>query len=112
MPNGNKYYCRVSVTTFTCDLPARAMVMNMVQYNGFYGCSHCKQKGEMIHCGTSMYKYSKMHVGITSPTSKHGRVHSFPYEASNPTGPQRTSEDHWKEAIEAVEKGMTVIHIL
>ena len=44
-PDGNKVHCRVSVAAFTCDLPTRAMVMNMVQYNGFYGCSHCKQKG-------------------------------------------------------------------
>ena len=44
-PAGSKVFCRVLVVAFTCDLPARATVMNMVQYNGFYGCSHCKQKG-------------------------------------------------------------------
>lgn len=35
---------------------------------------------------------------------------SFPYDVSNPTGPERNCDDHLKEAIEAVEKGTTVIH--
>lgn len=26
-------------------MPARALVLNMIQFNGFYGCSHCEQKG-------------------------------------------------------------------
>ena len=29
----------------TCDLPAKAAVMNMVQYNGYYGCGRCLQQG-------------------------------------------------------------------
>ncbi|PIK53036.1 hypothetical protein BSL78_10097 [Apostichopus japonicus] len=36
----------------TCDLPARAVMLNMVQFNGAFGCSHCLQKG----CSTSTGK--------------------------------------------------------
>ena len=31
----------------TCDLPAKAAVLNFVQHNGFYGCSQCEQKGKL-----------------------------------------------------------------
>ena len=53
----------------TCDLPARAMVYNMTQFNGKYGCTHCKQSGEQL---------------LTSAT---GGVHVYPYIGTDPTGP-------------------------
>lgn len=37
--------CHALLLCSTCDLPAKALVMNMIQFNGFYGCSHCMQKG-------------------------------------------------------------------
>jgi len=27
------------------DTPAKATVLDMVQFNGFYGCPNCKQRG-------------------------------------------------------------------
>ena len=30
----------------TCDLPARAQLTNMVQFNGYYACLRCTQKGK------------------------------------------------------------------
>ena len=30
----------------TCDLPAKAVAMNIVGHNGFYGCPKCSQPGE------------------------------------------------------------------
>lgn len=41
-----EHTCRAVLTACTCGLPARALVMNLVQYNGFYGISHCLQGGE------------------------------------------------------------------
>ena len=35
----------------TCDLPAKAMMMNMMQYNGRFGCSRCKQEGTVVATG-------------------------------------------------------------
>ena len=29
----------------TCDLPAKAMMINFTQFNGFYWCSRCLQEG-------------------------------------------------------------------
>ena len=35
---------KVIVICGTCDLPAKCMVCNTIQYNGFYGCCKCKNK--------------------------------------------------------------------
>lgn len=40
--------CRIVLLCSTCDLPAKAMVMNFVQFNGFFGCSSCLQKGTHV----------------------------------------------------------------
>ena len=29
----------------TCDLPAKCLVLNMTQFNGYFGCGKCKFKG-------------------------------------------------------------------
>ena len=46
--NEQPFVCRVALVGATCDLPAKAAVMNMVQYNGYYGCGRCLQQG--IQC--------------------------------------------------------------
>jgi len=40
--------CHATLIACTCDLPARALVLNMVQFNGNYGCSHCTQQGILV----------------------------------------------------------------
>lgn len=30
------------------DLPARAMIMNMKQFNGMYGCVYCEDQGTVV----------------------------------------------------------------
>ena len=44
-PGGQPFVCCVALLGATCDLPAKAAVMNMVQYNGYWGCGRCVQKG-------------------------------------------------------------------
>ncbi len=58
-----------------CDLPAKAIVQNFIQFNGMYGCSFCEQ------------------CGITITTIKGGNVRSFPYDHHQPKGPKRTKKD-------------------
>lgn len=43
--DNSKVICKVILLSCTCDLPARAAVLNFTQFNGFYGCCRCKQKG-------------------------------------------------------------------
>jgi len=31
---------------FISDLPAKASVLNLTQFNGYWGCARCEQKGE------------------------------------------------------------------
>lgn len=59
------------VICFSGDLPARAAVQNMIQFNGFYGCSFCEQPGETVH------------------TSARGHVHAFAFSPEDPSGPPR-----------------------
>ena len=44
----------------TADLPARAMSLNMVQYNGFNSCHKCVHPGETLAAGhgySHVYKH-------------------------------------------------------
>ena len=53
--------CRVKVLCATIDLPAKAKVLDFVQFNGKFGCTVCKQEGEMIKAGkgsTRVYQYT------------------------------------------------------
>ena len=78
------FICRGMRLCGTCDLPAKTIVYNMTQFNGYYGCSHCKQSGKQLSTG---------------PTRK---VHIYPYTNENPLGPLRTNdemESHSREAV-------------
>ena len=35
------FLCRAMLLCGTCDLPAKALVYNMTQFNGHFGCTHC-----------------------------------------------------------------------
>ena len=70
--NSTELLSKVILLAGTCDLPAKCLVCNSVQYNGRYGCLKCKQKGESVK------------------VSARGHVHAFPFIRPNPYGPQRT----------------------
>lgn len=42
----NSFICHMILLCGMCDLLAKAIVYNMTQFNGNYGCSHCKQSEE------------------------------------------------------------------
>ena len=46
----------------TCDLPAKAMLLNKISHNGFYSCAKCLQPGKTTRSGKGS-----------------GHVHTFPY---------------------------------
>ena len=78
------FVCRAMLLCGTCDLPAKAVVLNMKQYNGEYGCSHCLQTRKRLKLDTG------------------GTVHVYPYIPSNHTAPKRTEEETKMHAREAV----------
>ena len=82
---------RAHVICCTVDLPARAMVQNVVQFNGFYGCSLCEQPGKTL-----------------TTSGGRGHVHVYPFEVDNPDGPSRDHDTLMKNACDALEKNEPV----
>ena len=73
------------------DLPARASALNVMQYNGLYGCTFCEQPGSTLR------------------TEKGGNVHVFLYDVETPKGPPiRTHDSQMKHARKAVEQSTVV----
>ena len=88
--NNITFTCQATLLTCTCDLPAKAMVCNSIQFNGAYGCWHCLQRGE------------------TARTSGGGNVHVFPFKEENPGGPKRTKElvrENVNQVIQNIKNG-------
>lgn len=81
----------VHVICVSCDLPAKALVQNFMQFNGLYGCGYCEQSGEVV------------------TTMRGGSVTTFPYIKDNPTGPARTFDKCLRDSAEAVANH-TVVH--
>ena len=48
LPDKSKADCHAILLCTTCDLPARAMILNMVNFNGFYSCCFCLQPGILL----------------------------------------------------------------
>lgn len=76
---------KVILLAGTCDLPAKCLVCNSVQYNGSYGCFKCKQKGQSVK------------------VSARGHVHAFPFIQPDPYGPKRTHLETLQDADKAVK---------
>lgn len=67
------------------DAPAKCLLQNFVQYNGFSGCPYCLKKG------------------ITVKT-KNGYTHACPFDRENPSkgyGTKQTHENTMQHAYEA-----------
>ena len=45
-PDGSEVTAKVRLLMTTLDLPAKALVLNMKQFNGEFGCSYCEDRGE------------------------------------------------------------------
>ena len=74
----------------SCDLPAKCLMLNTVQFIGMYGGSKCYQSG------------------ITVKTSQHGpgHTHAYPFNVLQPTGPKRSDKKHEADARKALNEDM------
>ena len=68
----------------TCDLPAKCLILNTIQFNGMFGCSKCLQPG------------------LSFPTSARGSVHVYPFSSEDPCGPARSRIQNDLDARQAV----------
>ena len=87
-PSRGKFICKAVLLACTCDLPARCLVCNSMQYNGEYGCWKCLQAGQTVKTGPN------------------GHVRAFPFKHVDPKGPLRTNEMTLEHAKEAMLKQM------
>ena len=79
---------RVILLAGTCDLPAKSLINNFRQYNGFYGCAKCLQPG------------------ITLTLGPRSHTHIYPYIDDNPSGPQRTHEQTFEDVAHVMSTGV------
>jgi hypothetical protein len=47
---------RVALVAASCDLPARALVLNMRQFNGRHGCHLCEDEGQ-TSAGNPLFRW-------------------------------------------------------
>ena len=87
-PSRGKFFCKAVLLACTCDLPARCLVCNSMQYNGEYRCWKC------------------FHRGKTVKTGQRGNARAFPFNEKDPKGPLRTNELTLQHAKEALKQQM------
>lgn len=71
------------------DKPARSAILNMMQWNGSYGCLKYYQPGKSL------------------PTNKGGTVRVFPYQQYNPSAPHRFNKSYDFDLKQALNDGKT-----
>ena len=82
-PERGNFLCKGILLACTCDLPARYLLCNGMQYNGENGCWKCLQTGQTVKTGVR------------------GHSRAFPYQGDNPKGPIRTSDNVKDDGFEA-----------
>ena len=80
------FVSKVILLAGTCDLPAKCLILNTIQFNGMYGCSKCIQPGFSFRTGAR------------------GSVHVYPYCPEDPHGPARSHTQHDLDAGQTVRQ--------
>lgn len=85
-PERGNFLCRGILLACSCDLPARCLLCNGMQYNGENGCWKWLQPGQTVKTGIR------------------GHSRTFPYQEDNPKGSIRTSENVKDNGFEAARR--------
>lgn len=74
------------------DSPAKALWLQLKQFNGYYGCPKCKERGEQ-------------HIIGIGKGGKKRQCHIYPYNTSFQDGhcPMRSHDEVRKQALEALQ---------
>ena len=85
-PERGNFLCKGILLFCTCDLPARCLLCNGMQYNSENGRRKCSQPGQTVKTGVR------------------GHSRAFPYQGDNPKGPIRTSDSVKDDGSEAARR--------
>jgi hypothetical protein len=69
--NRREVIVRLHVICLVADMPAKASILNITQFNGFYGCPHCLEKG--------LYLNRRMLYPVTNPMVPRTNEHYIQY---------------------------------
>lgn len=75
-PNGQPILVKGVVLCGTCDMPAKSTFLRIKQFNGYYSCPRCLQRGEQFE-GTTVhvYRYTpNAPLRSNDSVEEHGRV--------------------------------------
>jgi len=78
---------KVFLLCFISDLPAKASVLNFIQFNGYWGCARCEQKGLYAYYYYSITLTLNFLIGCRVSLESSGTIQVYPYNDSNPCGP-------------------------
>ena len=106
LPNGKSVLCRVALICATLDLPAKAIVTNTLQFNGYWGCCHCLQKGQSFLI--SMKYFILAVKGQRVACGERGSTQTYPFIESDPCGPLRNHIQTCQDAELAVKDNLSV----
>ena len=85
--NADPFVSKVVALPGTCDLPAKCLVLNSIQFNESFGCLKCLQPGNTFYI------------------SARRLTHIYPFCCNNPNGPKRTKRQHHLDANNAMLNG-------
>ena len=95
-PDRGTFILKGALIACTCDLPARAIITNTIQYNGAFCCVKCLQRGQ------------------TAKTGEKGSTHVFSFNSDDPKGLTRTEEsvlENSKDALQLRKNGSKQQHV-
>ena len=68
-------------------MPAKSLILNIRQFNGFNGCPRCLQSGETLKLGPRSH------------------THIYPFSETDPSGPLRTKESIQEDMMKTFSTG-------
>lgn len=61
---GEDVVCRARLLFVVADLPAKACLLNMIQFNGKFGCSTCYHEGKQVLYNMHVYVHVRNIMAI------------------------------------------------
>lgn len=97
--------CQAKLLFTVCDLPAKAALMNINQFNGYHGCPCCEHKGEQVcslYCSFRISETYLCHYHNMVVLFQIGHTRVYGYHNNVPCV-WRTADEHYHYARKALK---------